>query len=148
MRCQGCTRTIPPHRQARAHIERSDDGRIIAAWHDRCWANEERRRKTSGPLPGGRYHPDAPSVEEATRTNRDDKAPAEQARRDVAESEYRALRQRQHQLAEARDQEETPRRFDDWRDPAEMDLDELVAETERIAEALGTPVPSQSEEES
>jgi hypothetical protein len=98
-------------------------------------------------MPEGKYHPDAPSAEEATRTNRDDLTPEEQAKRAEAEKEYLALRDRQRQMEESREQEDTPRRFDDWREPSELDLDELLSETERVKEELHVAVPTQSEEE-
>lgn len=82
-------------------------------------------------MPGGRYQEDGPSIHSITKTNRDDLDPGELERRRVVEEEYLALRQRQAELAEQRELEPTPTSWEDWRDPEEMDLDELLAETER-----------------
>ena len=137
MRCRGCTRTIPPHKQNRAHIEKDPvTGRVVGTWHDRCWKEEERRRKQTGAMPGGSYDPAHPSIHESRRVTKDDLTADELQRRETAEKEYVTLRERQAEIAAQRELEDTPGRWDDWRDPEEMTLEELVQETERKREEV------------
>ena len=88
-------------------------------------------------MPGGKYREDRPSAHSMTTTNRDDLTEGEQERRQLAEKEYEALRERQQALAEARQDEDVPLRWDDWREPETMSLDELMEATDRLKEEVG-----------
>lgn len=117
MRCHECKHLITKHDQAKMKVEKNEAGQIVAGFHHKCWYVRDKHTRMGE---GGRYLKESPTVyEEAARyRNRDDLSAEEAAK----------LAARQAEIAEETAKEPRPTREDDWRDPLELDLEDVIAE--------------------
>jgi hypothetical protein len=129
MRCASCKRQIVGRREQQRAVEiQNEHGQVIGYKHFKCAHVDSQHR--------GKRHYETPTAYDMTqgvgRLTRDDLSPEMQERREKAEIEYAALLERRKQIEQQRALEEVPSRWDDWRDPEELELDELVAAVEQL----------------
>lgn len=122
------------------HVDRDADGRLVAAYHNKCWYVMEKRKRMGGSHPRGRYFQDSPTAYDM-RTGKgvirkEDLSAEELARREAAESEYATLKKRQQELAEDRALEDHVKDWSDWRDPETLTLEELIDESSKAHREL------------
>jgi hypothetical protein len=133
LRCRTCKQGISGRREQQRAVEVKDDaGRLVGYKHFKCAHIDSKHR--------GKRHYDTPTAYQMSqgvgRVNKDDLTPEAREKREKAEAEYTALLNRRKQIEEQRSLEEVPSRWDDWRDPTELDLDELI---EAVEELRGNP---------
>lgn len=95
MQCMGCPKPIK--KNARTHVETDEDGRLVGTWHLKCWHTHLKRE---------RWAKQGRSRETVT--------PYDKSR--VTRDEVEALEAQRAKLAGQRELEESPRRWDDWRE--------------------------------
>lgn len=136
MRCARCKKPISKVDEKKVHVERDEEGRLKAAYHNKCHFVMLKQARMGGTHERGRYYQESPTAYDMRqgggRQNRDDLTPEEQDRRAKAEAEYLVLAERRKEIAEQRALEERPERFDDVRDPETMDVDEILEATEQL----------------
>lgn len=129
MRCKRCKTEVSRVESKNAHEER-DGSRIVGVWHAKCWYVSEKEKRI-----GGRYHAESPTAYDmrqgAGRKTREDLTDEELRRR--AEAQYVVLQARQREIAEQRQLEDQEQGFADWRDPEELELEELLEAVEDLA---------------
>lgn len=109
-------------------------GKLKGVMHARCWFTWQKKFRPDV-NERGRYY-DGPGAYDM-RTGeglkrKSDLTDEELARRETVEKEYVALLERQKEIAAQRGLEERPDSFADWRDPEELELDELLEATEKL----------------
>lgn len=125
--CSKCKRPIKNTDRNPVTIK-NEKGQITGQMHNKCWHVSQKPNRP-GTNDKGRFTNVPTPYEMATgegRKTREDLTPEMLARREEAEKQYEALRIRQQELAEDRAEEETPSAWNDWRDPQELELDELL----------------------
>ena len=93
--CLHCRKSISTAESKKQHVEKND-GRVVGVMHHKCWHVQKRRNWVGDP--SGKYYQDSPDAYEMV------------------------LRERQKQIAEDRAKEESPKPFNDWRDPGTVEL--------------------------
>lgn len=127
MMCAECRKRITPREQFQAVFIKDEQGRITAAYHRHHARRARALARTDGAVPGLVYNEDRPSAYEVTKETSDE---------EEREQEH-ALQRHQERLAADREQEPTPERWDDYRDPETKTLEELLAEVEEEAATNG-----------
>lgn len=117
------------------------NGKTVGIMHLKCWYVMERHDR-SIMNDKGRYYEGSPTIYDMGTgkgvKRKEDLTPEELAKRQRAESEFAALRERQKEIAAQRELEEVPKSWNDPRDPQEMTLEELVEAKDELEESLGT----------
>ena len=115
MRCHKCVREITAPQRKTAYMERDANGKLKATYHRKCWKVELKDRQTTGSHAGGRYLPGVTPGAYDMATGKGVKH-----KEDLSQEE--ALAKRQEEIAEQRALEDTPGRWDDYRDPLTVEI--------------------------
>lgn len=120
--CTGCHRQINATEAKRQKIFRNDQGQIVSLYHGKCWVRK-RRNDWVGDA-SGKYYADSPNAYEMSQRIKtaDDLSPEALAQDAAIEVAYEELKKRQSEIAEEREKESSPQRFDDWRGPLEAEF--------------------------
>lgn len=139
-RCPGCKKEVKAAQMRTAVMEKDERGKLKAVWHNKCKRPVDRKAAIKESTGHDKYRPDRPSAYDmgsgSAVVRRSDMSPEELARREKTEEEYTKLQARLAEIAEQRELEETPGGFTDWREPETLDIETLVAETEKAREAV------------
>jgi hypothetical protein len=122
MMCAECRKRISPREQFQAVLIKDEQGRITAAYHRHHARRAKALARTDGAVPGLVYNEDRPSAYDVTKQTSDEER-----------EQDHALQRHQERLAADREQEPTPKQWDDWREPETRTLEELLAEVEEEA---------------
>jgi hypothetical protein len=124
--CARCRKPITSAQKSRAVPDKNEKGQVTGMRHGKCQRLDDRDdRRANDPTRAGQNVPSAYEASQQFGGERRDSKAREDA-------EYAALKARQEEIAAQRELEMAQTREDDWRDPIEADVDELVGKGAEI----------------
>lgn len=137
MRCRLCKLRFSKQQTRKAVSLYDEQGRLEGMCHFKCVYIAKKRGWIGQDPVNGRYFETSPTSWDQIRRTSDDLTTEEQERLVLAESEYAALQARLKEIELQAALEERPSRWDDWRSPETLDLDELLSVSKHAKEVVG-----------